>query len=112
MVLVSVGRGLYLVSGSPCELWKIRQPPRTRFPAASTRYLEPVTDPAAPRKVSFAIGGHSTEFAYVPQLNLGAPQKAERSEFSGQTRSALSFRQTTHNLQLRTAFHPLRLPAS
>src|SRR6267154_2519355 len=29
---------------------------RRRLPAASTRYLEPVTVPAAPRKVSLGIG--------------------------------------------------------
>src|SRR6266404_3224881 len=31
----------------------------SRLPAASTRYFEPVTLPAAPRKVSFAIGSYS-----------------------------------------------------
>src|SRR5207245_11737273 len=32
------------------------QSTRRRLPAASTRYLEPVTVPAAPRKVSLGIG--------------------------------------------------------
>ena len=34
---------------------KMPQSTSSRLPAASTKYLEPVTHPAAPRKVSFAI---------------------------------------------------------
>src|ERR1700683_2046478 len=37
-----------------------------RLPAASTRYFDPVTVPAAPRKVSFAIGSHCTRGAGIP----------------------------------------------
>ena len=37
--------------------WNRPQSTRSRLPSASTRYLEPVTVPAAPRNVSLGIGG-------------------------------------------------------
>src|SRR6266403_39564 len=49
-------RGLKLRSVSSGVPWKMPQSIRRRLPAASTRYLEPVTVPAAPRKVSLGIG--------------------------------------------------------
>src|SRR6266403_6157284 len=49
-------RGLKLRSVSSGVPWKMPQSIRRRLPAASTRYLEPVTVPAAQRKVSLGIG--------------------------------------------------------
>src|SRR6266403_4868875 len=49
-------RGLKLRSVSSGVPWKMPQSIRRRLPAASIRYLEPVTVPAAPRKVSLGIG--------------------------------------------------------
>src|SRR5713226_2175676 len=42
----------------------------SRLPAASTRYFEPVTHPAAPRKVSFAIGEYSKRTSCSDKLLL------------------------------------------
>src|SRR5262252_6648429 len=56
MVFGSTGRGFQLRSFSSFVPWNSPQSTSSFLPAASTRYLEPVTHPAAPRKVSFAIG--------------------------------------------------------
>src|SRR5580765_5584877 len=53
-----------LNSGEP---WNIPQSSSSFFPAASTRYFDPVTVPAAPKNVSLAIEG-------LPQ----APNAAEK----------------------------------
>src|SRR5215467_10204251 len=55
MVLGSTGSGLKLRSFSSFVPWKSPQSTSSFLPAASTRYFDPVTHPAAPRNVSFAI---------------------------------------------------------
>jgi hypothetical protein len=41
------------------------------LPAASTKYLDPVTHPAAPKKVSFAIAQHSTPWRIPDKACMG-----------------------------------------
>src|SRR5215475_1339777 len=55
MVFGAIGNGLKFRSLSSGEPWNIPQSTSSRLPAASTRYFEPVTVPAAPKNVNFAI---------------------------------------------------------
>ena len=50
------GSGLQLRRRSSFKPWNRPQSTSRRLPSASTRYFEPVTVPAAPRKVSLGIG--------------------------------------------------------
>src|SRR3984893_10789446 len=46
--------------------WKMPQSTSKRLPAASTRYFEPVTVPAAPRNVRRGIGRWGADFYWEP----------------------------------------------
>src|SRR5690349_12706412 len=55
MLLGSTGSGLKFRSFNSFVPWNSPQSTSSFLPAASTRYFDPVTLPAAPRNVSFAI---------------------------------------------------------
>src|SRR5215472_1922975 len=85
MVLGSTGSGLKLRSFSSFVPWKSPQSTSSFLlvpegPAASTRYFDPVTHPAAPRKVSFAIALPFYRFpAAVPLASYGSRAQRSRS---------------------------------
>src|SRR5919109_1157018 len=101
MVLGSTGSGLKLRSFSSFVPWKSPQSTSSFLPAppeppASTKYFDPVTHPAAPKNVSFAIALPFYRFpvaqAFLPVRFSPAPStpakppapsfRTERADFS------------------------------
>src|SRR5689334_826645 len=90
MLLGSTGSGLKFRSFSSFVPWNSPQSTSSFLPAASTRYFDPVTLPAAPRNVSFAIALPFYRFPVVQALLPVRSSPITRLRHSSFTLLALS----------------------